>query len=353
MIKLRVNGQDFSGWQTVQVVRSLESVANKFSLTVSERWTNQDTSWPIREEDECRVLIGSETVITGYVDRRSLSFGPEEHSVSVEGRDRTGDLVDCSAVLDKWEFYKPSLLGLAKKLCAPYGIEVSLQPGLSLPAAPAKFSIDPGDSVHNAIERLCRLFGVLATSDGQGGLRLMRPGSTRATTELVQGQNVLAASSSFDATDRFRTYKVLGQHRGTDELNGAQAASVKGTAEDLNVRRTTRTLLVRPEGNVTAEHAKRRAEWEATTRAARGDSVSVTVQGWTQSNGTLWPLNSIVRVRCPWIHVDGDLLITQAEHSLDDGGMVTQLTLRQLNAFQPEPTVSKESNEWKELKGGV
>jgi prophage tail gpP-like protein len=353
-IGLRVNGLEYGGWKSARVTRSIEAIAGSFELSVSERWDGQDKPWPIIEEDECVLVLENTPVIVGYVDKRSLSYGPKEHTLSVSGRDQTGDLVDCSAILDKWEFRNVSALTLAERIAEPFGISVSLQEGVVLPKSPAKFSVDPGESAFDVIEKACRTAGLLAVSDGSGGLLLTRTGSARATTELVRGQNILAASAEFDAAARFRHYRVLGQHQGTDELSGTSAAAVKGTAEDLNVRRSARSLLIRPEGNVTQAQAKVRAQWEATVRAARADAVSITVQGWTQADGTLWPINALARVRDSFLGIDGDLLITQAAYSVGPEGTTTELTLKRPDSFKPEATITTQSTGlWKEISRGV
>jgi prophage tail gpP-like protein len=351
-LRLRVNGREYGGWKAARVTRGIEAISGAFELTVSDRWGGQDTPWPIAEEDECAIVIDGAPVITGYVDRRSLAYGPEEHSLTVGGRDRTGALVDCSAVLSTWEYLNVPLLTLAKRLAAPFGIAVSLQPGLALPKPLAKLTVDPGDTAFDALERACRMAGVLPVSDGSGGLVLTRTGSARATTALVEGQNILGASVDYDASSRFRRYVVMGQHQGTDELSGASAAAVKGEARDPGVRRGARVLLVRAESGVTQEYAKRRAEWDAKVRAARADAVTVTVQGWQQGDGSLWPVNALVPVRSPYLGIDGDLLITQVTYGIGDGGTIAELSLKRRDAFLPEPVVPT-SGSWKELAGGA
>jgi prophage tail gpP-like protein len=355
VIKLLVNGKQYAGWKSARVTRGIETVSGTFELSYTDRWTGQAKPWAIYEEDECTVSLDEQIVITGHVDKREVSFNESDHSLSVSGRDRTGALVDCSASLKKWEFHSTPLLTLAKELCKPLGVPVVLAANVKPAKPPEKTTIDPGDSAFDALEKACRIAGVLPVSDGLGGLMLMRPGSTRTTTALTEGQNIKSASATFDATGRFHTYKVLGQHKGSDKLNGAQAAHVAGTATDANVRRSERTHIVRPEGNVTPEQAKRRAQWEATTRAVRGDVVTVVVQGWTQSDGTLWPINAIVPVLSPTLGIFGNMLITQTVFSVDaNSGTLTQLSLRRPDAFDPEPVVSKDKTElWKEIARGV
>lgn len=352
-IALRANGQDFSYWQSARVTRGIESIAGSFDLTVTDRWSQDEKPWDIVEEDVCQILLNGSTVITGFVDEVSTSYSDNSHSLRITGRDRTGQLVDCSADLGKWEYWDISLKTLAEKLCKPFGVNVALQSGLVLPKSPNKFSIDPGDTAFTVLEHACRLAGALPISDGNGGLILTRAGTSRATTALVEGENILSASATFNASGKFRTYKVLGQHKGSDEFFGPAASRIKATATDQNVRRSDRILIVRPEGNTTTEHAKRRAEWEATVRAARGSSISVTVAGWTQGDGSLWPVNALVQVRSKRIRIQGEMLITQAVHTVSDRGTYTELTLRPPEAFKPEPVITKAANRWRELDHGA
>lgn len=346
-VSIRVGGKAFTGWTSARVTRGLETLSGSFELGVSDR-----SGWQIAAEDECEVLIGQETILTGYVDAPRFSIGADEHALSVAGKDRAAALVECSAVLKSWDLTGLTLLAVAQLLAQPFGVTVSVQPGLRLPALESKLSVDPGESAHEALEKACRMAGVLAVSDGRGGLLLTRAGTSRVPTALVEGQNLKAGSSSFDATSRYRRYLVSGQRGGTDEDFGLETTAVLGSAEDAGVRREERVLMVRPESAVTRTQARARAQWEATVRAARADQVQVTVAGWTMGNGKVWPINSLVRVTSPGLRVDGDMLITEAAYALDGGGTTTQLQLRRPDAFRPEPVVPQ-AGRWKELQGGA
>lgn len=352
--RLIVDGVQYGGWKSVRIVRSIESLCGSFELSVSDRWAGQPTVWPIREGAECQVLLDDDVVLTGYVDSRSVEYDAASHSVTVAGRDKAGDLVDCSAVLDRWEFTGISLLVFAKKLCDPFGVSVSLQAGMSAPTVSGKLSIDPGDTAWGALESACRRAGVLAVSDGQGGIVLARAGSGRASTALVESENILRAGSTYDASGRYRTYRVLGQRPGSDSESGATVSRVKGEATDLGVRRPARILMVKPEGAVTTTYAKTRAQWEAIVHAAKGDSVSVTVQGWRQRDGTLWSPNRLVPIRSPMLELDGTMLISSVTHSLDQSsGSVTELSLVRPDAYAPEPAIPAPgtggTTRWREL----
>lgn len=352
-LRLRVNGREFGGWKSARVTRTIEALCGSFELGLTDRWSGQAEPWPIREEDECELLLDGEVVISGYVDARRVSLGPEERTLSVSGRDRAADLVDCSAVLGTtWEFLGANVLTLAGALAKPFGIAVTMQAGV-VPKPVAKLSVDPGDTAFEALERACRAAGVLPVSDGRGGVVLTRAGTARAATALVEGENILGASFDYDSSGRFARYLVTGQRQGTDEDYGEAAAMVQGTARDATVRRAARVLMVRAESGITPELARQRAEWEAKVRAGRAEAGRVTVQGWRQGNGALWPVNALVAMRSPACGVDGELLITEATSRIDSGGTTTELALKRPDAYLPEPVVAKAATmRWPEAASG-
>lgn len=372
-VRLLVNGREYAGWTSARITRGLEAIAGSFSLSVSERWGGPAGAWPIADEDACEVQLEKTPILSGYIDVRSHGLDAESHTLSVQGRDKAGALVDCSAVLERWEFARIGVLELCTLVAAPFGVSVRLQDGLADAAistsgatgsrklragAPndvgsagrsssmtigrpnLKFTINPGDSPFDVIDRACRMVGVLPVSDGVGGVVLTRAASTLATTSLVEGRNVLRGSATFDVTKRYRRYVVSGQQPGSDDVFGAAAASVTGVATDENVRRAERVLLVRPEGGVALDFAKQRAAWEATVRAARAGVAELVVQGWRQADGTLWPINAVADVRCPTLSLEGAMLITEATYDLTlEGGTTTTLKLVRPLAFIPEPTL--------------
>lgn len=353
-VSLVVNGRPYQGFKSVRITRSIESLAGNFALSVTDRWQDAEP-WGIAEEDECRVEIGAEVVISGYVDKRNPSVSATDRSLSYTGRDRAAALVDCSVVLDKWTFRNLSFYEFAKKIAAPWGVDVTMQAGLTLKKR-SKIVVQPGDTAFEALAREAKEDGVMIVSDGAGGIVITRSGTARAPA-LIEGQNILSIDVDYDGTDRFYRYVMLSQSAGTDESSG-ESTRVLAEAIDEGVRRKDRVLLLRAEKGYSIADARRRVDWEARIRAAKAEPVNVRVQGWLQPDGRLWPLNARSHVKARRsVSVDGDMLITSAEHTIDDrAGRITTLRLMRPDAFTPEPTVAKVKSSgglWKELTKGA
>jgi prophage tail gpP-like protein len=333
--ELEAGGFRYAGWKSIRVTQSIESLTGSFDLEVSDRWDGEEAPWPILEEDECRVLLDGEVVIDGHVDKRDLSASKDSRTLSYSGRDRAALLVDNSVLLKQWTYKNVNVAEFAAAIAKPFGISVSVQAGLALPKWP-KLVVSPGETAFEVIKRAAGDDGVLIVSDGAGGVLITRAQNERATP-LVEGKNLLAASVSYDGTDRFYRYVIATQNSGSDTASG-NATRVQAEATDENVRRTGRVLVMRPEKGYDAAAAKRRADYEMRMRAARADAVTATVRGWRQPNGKRWTVNKVTRVVAPrMIGVEADLLVSQVDYSIGDGGELTQLRLVRPDVYMPDP----------------
>lgn len=357
---LIVNGRRYSGWKSLRVTRTIEGLCGSFSLDVSDRWDGKVAPWPIAEGDECQVLIDDQIVIDGYVDKRSLKASKDSRALTYSGRDRAADLVDCSVLVpeasakgNKWSYRNIDIAQFTTAVASQHGIKVTVQPGLKLAKDPL-LVVHPGESGFEAIKRAAASSGVLVISDGLGGILITGPSSTRSDS-LVEGVNILEAEIDYDTADRFHRYLVTSQPPGNDDSYG-EALQVQAEATDEDVTRTNRTIVIRPEKGYDTAGARKRANWEALMRAAKSATGLVTVQGWRQSSGALWPVNTITNVSAPTlIGVDGDMRISQVDFTIGEGGKTTQIHVVRPDAFTPEPQTAVVSGEagWKELAKGA
>lgn len=327
---LTVNGASYGGWTEVEINRGIEQIAGTFSLGLTERWADQDEPWPIIPGDKCTVAIDGEVVITGYVDDVLPSFDANQHAVTIVGRDKTSDLVDCSAIAKSGSWAGRTLLQIAQDLCAPFGVSVSAETDYG--TAFQRSALQEGETVFEALERAARMRGVLLISDAQGGMVITRAGSERIATALTQGENVLSGRGTFSLRDRFSEIICKGQSFGIDESTPEHNAQPSGPAADTNVPRY-RPLIIVAEDVADSKGMKDRAIWETAVRMGRSARPEITVQGWRHADG-LWLPNRLVAVQCPWLQTERDMLIVNVSYLLDDGGTRTVLELCRQEGFE-------------------
>lgn len=351
---LQVNGKLYGGWKTMLVNASIETISGDFDLGYFYSWDGQK-ALPINDGDACKVRMGDDVVLTGYVDETTEDLGSDTHDLQVTGRDKTGDLVDCSAVHKPDQWSGQTLQTIAAILCKPFGIAVKAETDTG--AAFPLVKVQPGETAFAVIERLCRMRAVLPVSDGKGGLLLTAAGKAgRAYSALVEGENILTIGKNKSQQDRFSQYIVKGQQSGLAAVGGGNvelisadgtvttraAAPASGRATDAGVTRY-RPLVIVAEAEASGQSPQTRALWEATVRAGRGLRVEVTVQGWRQGDGALWRPNQYVQVKSPTLGLEDTLLIAGCAYGCDESGTVTTLSLARPDAFKLLPVKPKAS----------
>lgn len=342
-VRLTVDGDDWAGWQSYRINLGMQQLAGSFDLTLTERWSGQEQRRALRVGAPCTLHYDGELLITGYLDNVAPTYNGEDHRITVSGRDKTADLVDCSAPSTQW--IGRGLADVARELCAPFGIGVIDQAGAN--AAFRSLKPNDGETVFEMLDQAARIRGVLLITDGRGNLVITRAGREQAGDALRLGQNILSGSGNFDLRDVFSTYTFKGQQPGDDYLSGETAAAVQAKASDSRIKRH-RPLTLIADGPLDTAAARERVTWERNVRWGRSQSITYGVQGHRQSTGALWRQNMRVPVFDAYQFLDGaERLITDLTYILDDQGERCDLTVMPREAFdlveQPEPEATDAS----------
>lgn len=333
---LRVNGVNYTGWEEISTVESIEAIAAGFNFITANNLDGNGNPFPILTGDACQIIYNNETVITGYVDDSDPTFD-EKSEVTITGRSKTGDLTDCSAELPSGVVKKQTLDQIIRKLIEKYdiGLIVDVPTGERF----AEFRTQQGESVFEAIDRACRQRGVLPSTNADGNLVLTKIGAYTSETALIEGVNIKKAMFKSSMKSRFSSYTVKGQAPGTDNAFGAKNISPAATVTDPRINRY-RPLIVIAEGQTNKTAAQKRAEWELAVRAAKSRQLTVITSGWAQNSGKLWRPNTLVPVVCPAVGIGEptQLLISAVSRKFTETeGKTTELTLCSSDSYIPEP----------------
>lgn len=337
-LELCLGAKVFSAWTEVRVTRSLERLAAEFQLSYTERGS-RDELRSILPGEYVQIKAHGELAVSGYVEASEEEYSSSSHRSAVAGRSLAGDLVDCAAGFGhryQTQWRDTKLDTIAKALCEPFGVKVKVSGDAG--AAFAAFSLEQGETVFSALERLGRMRGLMVTSLPGGTVLFTRAGSSRTRTVIERGVNVLIGSRRDNWAERFRDYHVVSQgavdqvlqivnkYRGTP-------AGLPPAASDSGVRRHRPVVLQAEDGetDLTA-----RGVWERNVRAGRARRLVYTVPGW-QRDGGLWSPNLLVRVKDDQLGVDGELLVVTATLLLDGSGQRTELELTNRAAFTSAP----------------
>ena len=339
-IALRIGDTDWLGWLHANVMMTMDAVAGSFTVGLTDRWPGGGPARPIKPFAPCRLLLDDEPLITGYIDRVSPNGTHDDHTVTITGRDKTSDLVDCAAT-GEWHGLK--LDAIVAQIAKPLGISVRKDVDVGAPFE--RFRIQEGEQAWPAIDRACKARGVLAVADGNGNVLLTRAKmSSGDPAPLILGGkdgNVLSFSGDFSAEERFSVYTIKAQQGG---LAGTpeDRAHVIAEARDIGVTRY-RPMTIIARDRMDAAAAKTQVQWECNVRRGRATRATYTLAGWRTASGKIWRPNTIVRVRddSRWMSIDSDLIVVSVRLEVSGDGMLTTLDLTDPSAYLPEPPPSK------------
>lgn len=329
---LTIAGTRFTGWKTADITKSIETCSGKFSFSIITMGDLQKAS--IVPGAPCQVAIGNNQLINGYIDK-VIPSGDDSGGLSyvIEGRDKTGDIIDCSAEQAPFKWEAISLYSLAKVLCQPFNIDVIRSTTFDDPRTSCGLEI--GETVFEVLMKFAKARNVLLTSNNNGDLVIDRPGTEFANDSLVYGKNLKSFTAEYDGTNRFYKYIVKGQRAGKGNPWSTASKNIKGEAIDEEVR-TCRIKSFTPDNGETNATAKARAMWEASSRAAQSEKIEVTTAGFYQSNGILWQENKLVNVliNTEAIEISTSMNISSVSYSTSSSGMITTMTLKRKDAYE-------------------
>ena len=330
-IVLTLGGKSYTGWTSASVTRSIENVAGQFNLGIVKRIGESVDA--LKPGQAAKLTINNQAVVTGWLDEFSANVNSNDFTLSINGRDKTGDLVDCAAVYQGGMWSGRTLEQIAADLCQPFGIAVRWD---VTDAAASKtfgsFKLEHSETVYEALGRAARMRGVLMTSNAAGDLVFTQAGTAHAGS-LELGKTLLSIDYNHSWHDRFSLYKVVGGHAcggsvGDSITDVAQVTGPSAEVSDPEVTRYRPTIKI-ADHNITQQTAWARADHERRHAIAKSSRFTATVPGWYRADGSLWDVNFIVNVTAAELGLDSvPLLIAEVEYQIaNDDGLTTQLTL--------------------------
>lgn len=310
---------------------------------------------------EVKVKIGNDVVLTGYIEQTPVNYSATTANVGIVGRSKTCDLIDCTVMVDDpnisyekpntsnsnyvscpqnaaTEYKNVALETIIAQLIMPYGIKLVNE---TKPLTKKRnFSAKHEDTVLKALQNLTSTENLLFYGNEKGDLVVTEKGNLTADDALVLGQNILTGDASFDASKIYKYYRAVGQDKGATGKTGHDASSHNYIAVDDNVSRT-RLLTKKVQGVADTAKCKVTAEGDRDYNRDQYFKITYKVQGWRQSTGKLWKINSLVDIKDDFLGID-----TQRSQKIfnltENEGMTTTLDMIPPNGWRLETENDKE-----------
>ena len=340
--EIRVNGQKFTLWESASLTRSIDTNAGVFEFTSSN---TLPSNFPVRAGDDVEIVINGVTKLTGFADTVRSRISESGQEVTVAGRDNTADLIDSSVPDAAKNISSPiTLTAFCEQVIAALGANIAVEnvlgQSVSVSAPPPDDEFDEDTGISADSGQLCMDFltsfarkkQVYLVASGDGRLLIYRPGTTRATTPLLNRvggseNNIKSSSASFDHQGRFGRYRITSQSNlGFEDSYDDEASDHKGNATDAEIR-ASRYYEAQAEESMSNAECERRAVEEANIRKTRATDYVATVAGNAQNDGTLWDFGQLVKIDDEPMGIKGIFLIRSVNYSASlNSGTQTEIT---------------------------
>jgi prophage tail gpP-like protein len=301
-LTLTINNKIISGWDQVRVTRSIERLPSDFDLSLMDYYPGSNDQQLVIPGNSCVVKIGTDTVLTGYVDRWMPRISSQRHEVRATGRSKCEDLVDCSAEWPNNVISNVTALQLAQRLAAPYGITASSDV-TGMTTVP-QFTLNWGESTQEIIDRVSRWAGLLYYDLPDGSLYLTRVGTQKAASGVAQGINIQEAEFESSMDERFSNYVGVSMSvNSAIELspNSGYSSVMRASATDPEAAtmRHREHIVIVESTMISHGQSQDCINWEMNRRYGRSKALHVTVDSWRDSSNKLWTPNTLLPITIP------------------------------------------------------
>ena len=293
-VSMLINGNRYHGWLSVEISTVLMNLAREFTLSVTRNNVDGKVNIPFQSGDEVQVMVGSDKLITGYVDKVEVGYDSDKIDITVSGKSKTVDLMECNIPLGKPHAWRnvpvTQILG---DLAAYYGIKVVDKVGLK---DKSTLEVAPNEKIGDSIIKLLKKHSLLITDDADGNLVIFSVEKAEQSTDaLVLGQNIWKGKRVVDVSNVFSDYAFLGQAKNADSTQSVKANQMKSAAHNEGSR--TRWSVQTASGAARQDLLNKRAMLTRNYTVGNADTYTYTVQGWRQSDGKLWTVGTKVVIQ--------------------------------------------------------
>ena len=333
----KVDPRTIDGWEDIRVTRGIERMPSSFDIELTE--PRKEVSEIIAQPgDYVEVFLGSDKVLTGFIDQYNPAYSAGGHRVRISGRSRCQDIVDCSIFPAGFEAKTETLLSIAQRLASPYGISVALAHGADQGAVFPAVVTCVGETPFELLDRLCKTRSLLFYDNADGNLVISPVGSTQAAGGLVEGVNVLSAQAAYSQHMRYRQYDAfptsLDIFKDTGNISWQVGQAIDNSIQRFRYRGIANEVFI--DGQSLAAQL---AEWELGRRFGRSFCVYVETDSWRDSAGNLYEPNTLVKLDLPGLKLPpATWLISSVEYKLSEAGTTCELQIMPPDAFKPQPS---------------
>lgn len=330
-VSIMIDGKAHSQWESYEVDSDLMIPADAWQVSIGLK--NEQLPDFVQPWTPVEVKVGLDTVMVGRVDQIEDRVDKNNHTLTLNGRDYAGILVDCAAPV--FSVRKATLPEIMAKIIRPLGLnKVSISTGDKSIWTREKINVEPGDRAWDVLANAAEANGLWPWFAPDGTLVIGGPDYTTPPVATLilrrdgKGNNVQSITRSRNAVGHYSELTVLGQTHATETETGKHALSA--TAKDDGAGFYRPQIVVDHESDNTAV-AKDRARKLLADGMLSAFDLTIIVSGHRiTANGKLWEPGQRIQVESEPHGISGIFFLMGRKFSKSRAnGTLTELRLKQ------------------------
>ncbi len=331
VITAEVNGIAYAGFIEASITHSIENFARSFSLSIVQ---SDEFNLAIKLQDEIVIYIDDIKILTGYVEVLTKQGGADGISYSIEGRSKTGDLIDSS--INRKTYKQKDFKKLVKNVLADNGFtNISVSSNLLFIKVDSNPIVDKnGETIFEFLDRIAKKTQVLLITNNKGNILITREGSTKLTGGLFletasTRNNIYEYQLELTTHNRFNKIKITSQTTNEEDEPVSQIA----IAYDNSIR-SGRKLFIDDKKETKTSTLSKLANWHINIRRAKGSRYTCKVMGYYTQENELFEANKLIKLIDDYNLINGFFLIQSVNYNVNiSRGCYTELNLVEVGTF--------------------
>lgn len=307
-ISLVVGGKRLSSWSNASVNVDIGDGVSDFSFTSFQEIEGDN----LFAQQEVQVFVDNKLVITGYIDCLKPSFSAQGTKISIEGKSKSIDFVDCSPLLKGAYAKNTDLISLARMIAKQFNISIQDLTNQHIPIP--YIAENQGETCFDLIKRQTANLGFIIYPMPNGDIAIGKPKGKQLLggfkfdpiTKKSTG-HIVSGSTNIDFSDRYSEYIVKIQ----DDMYKNQA-NVVSRYKDETIKRY-RPKIITVDGD--ANNSEKRARYHAQRASGEGTSVSLTTKTPYTDQNDFIEVGKTLYVNHQYLRVDQLMLVKSVTYS--------------------------------------
>lgn len=340
-VVVRIGGKEHKDWLSYDIDSDFLIPADAFSFETN---VSQDQGVLADYSSlQCEVLINNQLIMTGIIGHQNEMVDKSNHSITFNGRDLAGLLVDCS--VKQINVKGMNVLAAAQKIAEPWKqikkviLKAEKNPVLD------KVDIEPGETAWQALSKIAYKAGLHVWLEPDGTLVIggadysSPPVATLCHSKYDNRRNIQSIQIEYNTENRYSEVTFLGQSH--TRFADPSKHDLKWVYKDETMTLyKPKTVVIGDAENL--EQLKVQAKKMLSDWRLEGFSLTITVADHKTQDGVLWQPGQRVHVIDEDQQIDAIFFLMGRRFFLNrNGGTLTELRLKEDGIWTPDAYVKK------------